>query len=70
MMTPSNRQHMTEQLRRIRVAEDRDPVDSAYFAIMALREDQLIALARRYTENQHHNGRPGATLIYIARAAK
>ena len=42
-MTPSARQHMTEQLVRIRRAEQRDLVDNAVYAMIALSDDQKRA---------------------------
>lgn len=47
-MTPSSRNHISSQMRRIRDEESRSTVDHAFYALQALTNDQLIALAERH----------------------
>lgn len=48
METPTLRNHISSQMRRIRDEENRSPVDHAFYALQALTNEQLIAVVERH----------------------
>lgn len=46
-----NYEARTDQLRRIRAAERRDPVDNAYYAFLALTDEQKLQFVGKYQEH-------------------
>ena len=50
-----SREHLTAQIRRIRNAEQRSPVENAFYALQSLTNAQQVELVERH--NRLHNGR-------------
>lgn len=48
-----DRHWYTENMRRIRLQEQRDPVENALWALNALTPDQVATVADRYNGNQN-----------------
>ena len=63
-MTPSSREHLRDQQRRISEAERRDPITNAVSAFMSLSPEDRMVMCRRVNKllaDEHH---PLGELIY------
>lgn len=53
-----NRLELTEQMRRLRQAEERDPAENALLAFIALSDRDKLLMAEKYNSIQAKRARP------------
>jgi hypothetical protein len=58
MQPPSERRNISDNLRRLSVAEARDPIDNAFWAFAALSDDGKAEMARRFNDNEAKRAHP------------
>lgn len=63
-----NRYALSEQARRLRAEERRDPVEAALYAICALSRDDLARLQARFNETFRTCSPPKSVVFYDGKA--
>ena len=57
-MTPTMRAEMTDNVRRMRAAELRDPVENALFAFMSLSASDKLAMVSKFNDIEQGRAHP------------